>query len=76
MRPLYEIASEIHKDWQEKVNFAARPYLEAMECLTSMSDQYGYDSAQSIVLYFLANASSWRGDTARRIKAELRAMAK
>jgi hypothetical protein len=26
------------------------------------------------VRYFLANASSWRGETARRIKAELNAM--
>jgi hypothetical protein len=75
-RPLYEIAQEVRKDWGSKVNFAAKPYLEAMECLHSMSDKYGYDSARSIVLYFLSNASTWRGDTAKRIKAELKAMSK
>lgn len=76
MRPLYEIAGEIRKDWGSKVNFAAKPYLEAMQCLTSVSDSYGYDTGKSVVLYFLCNASSWRGDTAKRIKAELKAMTK
>ena len=75
-RPLYEIAGEIRKDWGSKVNYAAKPYLEAMECLHSTSDKYGMDSAKSIVLYFLSNASTWRGDTAKRIKAELKAMTK
>jgi hypothetical protein len=32
------------------------------------------DSAESVVLYFLANASSYRGDKAREYKAELRAI--
>ena len=76
VRPLYEIASEIRKDWGSKVNYAAKPYLEAMECLNSITDKYGYDSAKSVVLYFLSNASTWRGDTAKRVKAELKAMAK
>jgi hypothetical protein len=34
------------------------------------------DDANGIILYFLANASSWRGDTARRIKAELKNISK
>jgi hypothetical protein len=33
----------------------------------------GFDSARSVVLYFLSNASSWRGDVAKRVKAELKA---
>lgn len=74
-RPLSEIASEISEDWT-KVYFGAVPYLEAMSSLTSINDNYGMDSGKSIVLYFLSNASTWRGDTARRIKAELNAMAK
>ncbi len=73
-RSLNRIASEIRKDWGAKVNFAAKPYLDAMETLDSMSDSYGCDSAQSIVVYFLGNATSWRGETARRIKAELKGM--
>jgi hypothetical protein len=73
-RSLSTIASEIRRDWT-KVNFAAKPYLSAMAGLDSINDSYGYDDARSIVLYFLSNASSWRGDNAKRIKAELKAMA-
>jgi len=73
-RPLYEIAREIRKCWKP-VWFGAVPYLQAMASLDSITDAYGLDSGKSIVLYFLANASTWRGEDARRIKAELKAMA-
>ena len=73
MRPLYEIAREIRKDWK-KINYAAAPYLDAMSSLGSINDKYHYDSGKSVVLYFLSNASSWRGENAKRIKAELRSM--
>ena len=72
-RPLYEIASEIRKDWSP-VNFAAKPYLDAMRELSSINDDYYEDSAHSVVLYFLSNAASWRGENARRIKAELKSL--
>jgi hypothetical protein len=75
-RSLSTIATEIRKDWGSKVNYAAKPYLSAMAGLDSIDDQYGYDDARGIVLYFLSNASSWRGETAKRIKAELKALAK
>ena len=75
-RPLHEIAREIRKDWGAKENFAAKPYLDAMATLDSVDDNYGWDSGKSIVLYFLGNASTWRGETAKRIKAELKAMVK
>ena len=74
-RPLYAIAREIRKDWK-KVSPYAAPYLDAMSALTSVDDSYGWDSGRSVVNYFLANAGSWRGETAKRIKAELREMAK
>lgn len=74
MRPLYEIAREIRNDWK-KVNYAAVPYLEAMASLSSIEEKYILDSGRSIVLYFLANANSWRGDKAREIKRELKTMA-
>lgn len=74
-RPLYEIANEIRKDWKN-VYFGAVPYLDAMFSLDKITDNYGMDSAKSIVLYFLSNASSWRGDNAKRIKTELKAMCK
>ena len=74
-RPLYEIASEIRKDWK-KVYFGAVPYLDAMSTLDSINDNYMFDSAKSVVLYFLANAGTWRGETAKRVKAELKTMSK
>ena len=73
-RPLYEIASEIRKDWKP-VYFGAVPYLEAMQTLTSIEDNYMFDSAKSVVIYFLSNATTWRGETARRVKTELKKMA-
>jgi hypothetical protein len=42
-----------------------------MSTLHSIADQYGYDDGKSIVRYFLANATSFRGETAKVIKAEL-----
>ena len=74
VRSLSEIAREIKKDWT-KVYFGAVPYLAAMSSLNSINDNYGMDDAKSIVLYFLSNASSWRGETAKRIKVELKKMA-
>ena len=72
-RPISTIAREIVADWR-KPFYAAAPYLRAMHNLNTVNDTYGIDYARSIVRYFLANASSWRGETARRIKAELNAM--
>ena len=74
-RSLSDIAREIRRDWKA-VNFAARPYLDAMGGLDSITDSYGMDSAKSIVAYFLVNASSWRGPKAKEIKAELNKMLK
>ena len=72
-RPLYIIAADIKADWQ-KVNYAAVPYLDAMQQLNSIEDNFILDSARSIVRYFLSNATTWRGEKAREIKAELKAM--
>lgn len=72
-RSLCIIALDVLKDWK-KVNYAARPYLDAMMYLHTINESYGSDSAKSIVLYFLSNASSWRGEVAKRVKAELKTM--
>ena len=75
-RSLYEICQDIRKDWGSKMYFGAVPYFKAMESLDNVGQDYGCDSGKSIVLYFLSNASTWRGETAKRIKAELKAMCK
>jgi hypothetical protein len=72
-RDLSSIAYDIRRNWP-KVNYAAEPYLSAMASLNDINGSYGYDSAKSVVLYFLSNARSWRGPDAKRIKAELKGM--
>ena len=73
-RPLYVIAQDIKSNWPN-VNYAAKPYLEAMATLESIEQKYYFDSGRSIVLYFLANANTWRGEVAREIKKELKQLA-
>jgi hypothetical protein len=75
-RPLSVIAREIHQDWMPHIFFGAKPYLEAMATLDSINDNFMFDSGVSIVLYFLSNAKAWKGETARRVKAELKQMVK
>jgi hypothetical protein len=74
-RPIHAIAREIAMNWP-KPYFGAVPYLEAMHSLNSLLGDYYGDSAESIVRYFLSNATTWKGETARRIKAELNLMLK
>jgi len=79
-RPLYQIANEIHKDWKAqakngKIPEYALAYLNPMLTLDSINDNYMFDSAKEIVLRFLCSATTWKGETARRVKAELKAMA-
>ena len=69
-RTLSTIAFEIAKDWT-KVNYAAKPYLNAMYTLSTINDHYYHDDGKSIVRYFLSNATTWRGEKAREIKKEL-----
>ena len=72
-RPIKVIAQDIRANWN-KIYFGAVPYLDAMYQLNSIDDDYYYDTGKSVVRYFLANATTWRGDKAREIKAELKAM--
>ena len=74
-RPLHFIAAEIRREWP-KPYFGAVPYIQAMGAVSSVNDAYGADDGDMIVRYFLSNARTWRGDTARRIKAELNELLK
>ena len=84
-RPLHEIAAEIAQSalhekytkggqWPSWYNYSAQ-YVEAMLCLTSIDDYYYHDTARSVVLYALSSLQYWKGDTARRVKAELKSIA-
>lgn len=74
-RPIYKIAEEIRNDWK-KISPFALPYLQAMDTLEKVTDKYIFDDAKDIILRFLCNAGTWKGETARRIKAELNALVK
>lgn len=73
-RSIRDIAAEIHKCW-ESPYFGAKPYLSAMRQITIIDDKFGADDAKHIIVYFLSNATTWRGEDARRIKAELKKIA-
>ena len=74
-RTIRTIAVEIAQTWGDGVNFAAKPYLDAM-LEDDGSGMYYCDPMSDVVARFLCNASTWRGNDARRIKAELRARIK
>ena len=75
-RPISAIAKEIKKDWGDKINYAAKPYLNSMLSLNNINEYDLNESASSIITYFLSNASSYRGDTAKKLKAELKEILK
>ena len=78
-RPLSIIANDINNDYAARgkpVHYSAKPYVDAMRTLYSLDDVYYDDSARSVVLYALSNLTSWRGDTAKSVKAELKDMLK
>jgi hypothetical protein len=61
-----------HRAQHKQVNYAAKPYLEAMSSLQHIDDNYMQDTGISIVSYFLSNASQWKGDVAKAVKNELK----
>ena len=77
-RSLMKIARDIKGSpwYRSNSSIYARDYIEAMSCLNSINDTYGLDTAESVVRYALSNLSTWRGDQARAIKAELKDLLK
>jgi len=75
VRSLFLISEDIRKTWKN-IYFGAVPYLNAMSQLQTVNDKFDQDSASDIVRYFLSNASTWRGEDAKRIKLELNNMLK
>ena len=74
-RTFQQIAKDIKSTWLN-VYFGAVPYLEAMLTLDTSDPNamYFYNTAGDIVRYFLANAQTFRGADAKRLKAELKSM--
>jgi len=81
VRTFAEIAQEIQRLWVDKsgkpnVWFGAVPYIEAMLTLDTSDPDAPYfaEDAKSIVIYGLSNMAQFRGEDAKRIKAELKGM--
>lgn len=74
-RTFREIAKDIKSTWLN-VYFGAVPYLEALLTLDTSDAQalYGIEKAGDIARYFLANAQTFRGADAKRLKTELKFM--
>lgn len=72
-RPLSNIAHDIKRDWKN-VKYSALPHLNALAQMDQIEDGYYFDTGESVVRYFLANAGAWRGPVAQQIKAELKGM--
>lgn len=77
VRSLYDIASDIIADYGDRrknLPYGADPYVRAMQSLDTIDDYYYNDPGRDIVIYALSNLNGWRGETARRVKAELKGM--
>lgn len=74
-RSISSIARDIKRVWV-KPYFGAVPYLDAMLSLNTINDKYFEDDAEMIVAYFLANASTFRGNDAKILKQELKQLLK
>ena len=74
-RTFQQIAKDIKSTWMN-VYFGAVPYLEALLTLdtTDPNAMYCYYTAGDIAMYFLANAQTFRGADARRLKEELKTL--
>ena len=68
------IAKGKHRYWRDMFPYLA-PYADALLSLNSIEDNYMFDSGRTIVGGFLSNCSTWKGETAKRLKAELRTIA-
>lgn len=72
-RTFQQIARDIKSTWLN-VYFGAVPYLEALLTLdtTDPNAMYYYNTARDVVRYFLANAQTFKGADAGRLKEELK----
>lgn len=74
-RTFQQIAKDIKSMWLN-VYFGAVPYLEAMLTFDTSdpNEMYMYETVGDVVRYFLANAQTFRGAEAKKLKAELKSL--
>lgn len=66
------------KHWREKYYFftADGSQMGAMLMMNDVNEDFGFDSGKYVVACALGNLQTWKGDKAREIKKELKAMIK
>lgn len=69
--PLSQLADLARRHWKPMF-YGAVPYVNALLQCPTINSTYGIESAEHLVLAFLANARTWRGPIARVVKAELK----
>lgn len=75
MRTLREIAIEAEADWHPINNLGAETALNDMKQIGFIDAPYGIDpTSYAVIGSFLTFAVGWRGEVARKVKKELRAM--
>jgi len=66
------IAAIVRADWKNPY-FGAVPYINSMLNIHTHKDEgFGFDMPNEQVIYFLSNASTYKGEQAREIKKELK----
>lgn len=71
------VASKGKRVPQPREKFAyAMPYINAALNLDKIEERYFEDSGKSVVAYMLSNLTTYRGETAKALKAELKEMIK
>lgn len=74
-RPIYQIAQDIKDAWKNPSPYALA-YLNPMLTLNSIEDHYFFDDAERIILCFLNEARSFKGEKAKELKQELKDLLK
>lgn len=70
--PISRLVRIMRKDWGAKVYFGAVPYIDALSCVDTAGETVGCDNACYLIMYLLSNSTTWRGATARQVKAALK----
>jgi len=68
-KTINEIGFLIERSWINPF-YGAIPYMKAMQRI--VNGAFYQDDEETIILYFLSNARTWKGETAREVKKELK----
>lgn len=74
-RPIYQIAKDIKDAWKNPSPYAME-YLIPMLSINNIDDHYFFDDAERIIICFLEEAKTFRGEKARELKQELKDLLK